>query len=244
MYFLKLRKVELYSFLPNLPMERAMKKSTLFFNFSFLLFCGLVLGFIHLKNYFLLDPVADHEVAAMRSEISELRMKNQMLSFQLQDFQVNVARLIEESPGLQKTMMAKNFTAVSRSPSSLPPMDMSSVLIQGLKVRFSENDFKSVVKEAERLVSKYPTSPYVVESYFFMAEAYFKMQKFEKVADVVEIMGEHYPDHILTGFILLRLGQIYEMNNKTDEAQEVYRVVQKEFRQAEIQNQVSRLIKD
>jgi TolA-binding protein len=121
---------------------------------------------------------------------------------------------------------------------------MSSVLIQGLKVRFNENDFKSVVKEAERLVAKYPTSPYVVESHFFMAEAYFKMQKFEKVADVVEIMGEHYPDHILTGFILLRLGQIYEMNNKVDEAQEVYRVIQKEFKQAEIQNQVSRLIKD
>jgi len=152
-------------------MKTGMRKSLLFLNFSFVVFCGLVMGFLHFKNFFSIDPAAEHEVVVLRSELEDLKMQNQILSYRLQDFQTSVAGWVEKNPSLQKTMMAKNILSVSRSPSSLPPMDLSSVLIQGLKVKFNENDFKSVVKDAEKLISKYPTSPFVVESYFFMAEA-------------------------------------------------------------------------
>lgn len=197
-----------------------------------------------MKSYFELDPVATRELSVVKRELSESRFENQILSYRLKDFQTSVAEWVDKDSKLQKTLMAKNIIAASRAPSSLPPMDMSSVLFQSVKTKFNDQDYSGVIKESKEIIEKYPTSVHVVESYFFTAEAYFKLKKFDKVTDYVDLMTQQYPDHILTGFLLLRLGQIYEIASKSDEANEVYQLVQKEFKQPEIQSQVRQLIKE
>ena len=63
------------------------------------------------------------------------------------------------------------------------------------------------------------------------------------VTEVIDEMVLQFPDHELTGFILLRLGQISEHNNQIEEAQEIYRTVANHFPQKPLKQQALVLLK-
>ena len=47
--------------------------------------------------------------------------------------------------------------------------------------------------------------------------------------DVIDQMMAQFPQHELTGFIMLRMGQILQIRNRVEEASEVYRLVGHNF---------------
>jgi hypothetical protein len=42
-------------------------------------------------------------------------------------------------------------------------------------------------------------------------------------------MMNQFPDHELTGFLMLRMGQVLQAQNRTEEAGEVFRVIESHF---------------
>ncbi|MNT14759.1 hypothetical protein D3C72_1497750 [compost metagenome] len=74
-----------------------------------------------------------------------------------------------------------------------------------------------------------------------MAESYFLKRDFRESLTQIDEMVSQYPDNDLTGYILLRMGQISEMNSQTEEASEIYKTVLKSFKNNDLKTQAKRL---
>ena len=56
-------------------------------------------------------------------------------------------------------------------------------------------------------------------------------------------MVELIPHHELTGFALIRLGRIYEMQNRNEEAVDIYKTVLRSYPQRDVASQAKASLK-
>ncbi len=110
----------------------------------------------------------------------------------------------------------------------IPWIFLRSILKRAKKF-FGEKAYDKAIREFNGLLEKYPLSQHSVEARFFIAESYFLKKDFRNSLSEIDEMVTQYPQHDLTGFILLRMGQISEYNNQAEEASEIYKTVTKKF---------------
>ena len=130
-----------------------------------------------------------------------------------------------------------------RAPASIEQLDFSAVILERGKKYFSSGKYEVAGKEFEKLKNQFPASAFQIQARFFLAESLYLQRDFKKCTEVIDEMVLQYPDHELTGFILLRLGQISEHNNQIEEAQEIYRTVATHFSQKPLKDQALTLLK-
>jgi TolA-binding protein len=87
------------------------------------------------------------------------------------------------------------------------------------------------------LINKFGYSPNVPEAYFLMVEGYFQDEELEECTKVVQQMLELFPTHELTGFAMIRLGRVYEAQNRNEDAVDIYRTVLRAFPQRDVASQ-------
>lgn len=136
----------------------------------------------------------------------------------------------------------KNLASTVREPAAVR-MDLSAVQMESAKRLFGERKYREAADRFEKVIDDYPTSPLAVESYFLLAESSFLLRDERKVIEIADLMVSQYPDNDLTGFVLLRLGQINERNNRAEEAAEIYRIVGKSFKNQALSEQARRMAK-
>ena len=64
---------------------------------------------------------------------------------------------------------------------------------------------------------------------FLLAEGHFKLQQYDDCLQVANKMIELFPESELTGYAMVHLGQIYELNNRHEDAIGIYKTVMKSF---------------
>lgn len=205
-------------------------------NFLFLSFClalvtGLVFFYGEVREYF--SPAQFYKLKLTQTEKEVLReqLKTQMALAQLQDYQVSVAQVLPQVlPEGNDSASFQVRSIASVSTRALNGLDTSSVVLERGKSLFREQKYPEARQAFQELLKKYPSSPSLVQAYFFMAESYFITGEYAECLDVIEKMLQHYPSHELTGFILLRQGQIFALRDRGAEALEVFRLVQENFR--------------
>lgn len=219
---------------------------SIFLNFCLVLTCGLIWSYSVFSDYFNQHPEMAMELEQVKEQLAQEKFEQTILTYRLKDFEKTVAELLpaEKFSSSQKMMASKNLMSVLREPASLPPMDLSSVVYESVKTQFKQKQFDHVIEKAKKLIDTYPSSVHVVESYFFMAESYFMKNDLKKCTETIDLMVSQFPDHDLTGFILLRLGQISELNNQQEEAREIYSLVSNQFANPTLKNQAEILLKD
>ncbi len=219
-------------------------------NFLFVTVC-LVLVTGIMQSYFLFEqhfsPHKDDQkkIEALREVVEEKNLRIAQLETQLVDFQQEVAAqlpaLKKVSP-TPKTFQLRSLASVMQKP--LDAFEMSGVLSEKARAEFRHGDFKSSAKSFAQLTQKYPTSPLVIQAYFFWAESLYMNQQPQECLDVIDQMMTHFPNHELTGFIMLRMGQILQARSRTEEAAEVFKLVSQNFAgNSELKVQAERLSK-
>ena len=101
-----------------------------------------------------------------------------------------------------------------------------------------------LIQYFEKVIEKFPASVHVVESLFLTAESYFLLGQYPACLSVVEIMMEQFPESDLTGFILMRMAQIYNMRGETEQAIEVYRTIIRQFQHNGLKAQANAALKE
>lgn len=182
-------------------------------------------------------------LTAKQQEIEQERFQKSLLTYQLKDFQQSVAQLMPDEKQLTAKYDLKTFSSSLRAPASETALDLSGVIFEKGKGFFNNHQYDRAIKEFNGLLEKYPLSRYSVESQFFVAESYFLKKDFRNSLERIDEMVTQYPGHDLTGFILLRMGQISEMNNQADEATEIYNTVLKNFKNETLKKQAAQLAK-
>lgn len=180
-------------------------------------------------------------LADLRKQVEKEKFNNALLSYQLKDFQQTVAQVLPDDKKLQANYELRNLASVVRSPASDDSIDLSPVLFEKAKKFFNNKDYDKAIQEFNALLNKYPLSQHGVEAHFFIAESYFLKKDFRSSLSEIDQMVTQYPQHDLTGFILLRMGQISEYNNQTEEASEIYKTVSKNFKNEDLKKQARKL---
>ncbi len=232
-------------YLSILSDKETMKNSnSLFVVFCLCLTVGLLAVYVTFLGHFNGRQEFEIKLTSLQKEVDQERLQNSRLSYQIKDFQQSVAQLMPAENKLIAKYDLKTFSAVVRSPASDAAIDLSGVLFERGKRYFNNQDYDRAIKEFQNLGERYPLSRHSVESRFFVAESYFLKRDFRSSLTEIDEMVTQYPSHELTGFILLRMGQISEINNQTEEASEIYKTVLKNFKNEILQKQATKLAKN
>ncbi len=114
---------------------------------------------------------------------------------------------------------------------------IAKTLFEKGKEHFRKREFAQANRAFKQLIDKFGFSPNIVESHFLMAEGYFQTEELEECTDVIQKMVELFPSHELTGFAMVRLGRIYEIQNRNEEAVDIYKTVLRSFPQRDVASQ-------
>lgn len=219
-------------------------------NFLFIFFSlVLISAVMHSYQLFQLhfSPVEEqkHKISKLERQLSEKNILLAQSEAKYVDLQQELAQALPPLESIEKSVRkfpVRNVASISQT--KIETMDLSSVIMERAKSEFRNKDYNLAIRSFREVIEKYPGSIKTTEAYFFIAESLFLTQKYPDCLDVVDKMMSQFPENELTGFIMLRMGQIMQMKNRPEEAAEVYRTVSNRFAQNhELKTQAERLEK-
>ena len=75
-----------------------------------------------------------------------------------------------------------------------------------------------------------------------LAEAYYQLKDYERSIDAIDYLMQQFPEHVLTGYSLIRLGKIYEIHDRTEDAILAYGLIRERFQQKDLIRQASAML--
>ncbi|MGE0634554.1 MAG: tol-pal system YbgF family protein [Pseudobdellovibrionaceae bacterium] len=220
-----------------------MKSTSLFLIFTLALCSGLMQSFALFRDYFDGARAYQHQVEGLKNEIGKLDLQLALKGNELSDFKQEVARVLPSvSPQSSEAANQVRFVAsVAAVPSKSLEFDWSKAAFEEGKALFREKKYEKAALSLKKSINLNPSAKHLTECYFLQAESYFLAGRSSDFLEVVDQMVVQFPDHELTGFILLRMGQIFSKQNRPDEAREVYETVIRSFHAPELKTQASTL---
>lgn len=150
---------------------------------------------------------------------------------------------LKNRPKDSTTYEIRTIASVLNSTDSSLQIERASSLLEKAKEEFRAKNFEKSNLRLSRLLKLYPDTLHGPEARFLLVEGYFQSNDYEACIEVVEEMIRLYPESELTGFALLRLGRIYEVRDRIEDAAEIYRSVVSHFSQAELKRQAQVALK-
>ena len=176
------------------------------------------------------------QVAALRERVEREEVRQRLAEYQLRDFQQSVAQIIPEN--YKTKYQLRNLASIVIAPQdSQMPLEKAGSQFESGKKLFRGGDFEESNDVFRTLIRNFPNSVYAVESYFLLAEGQFQLGEFEDCLETIESMMTLYPESELTGFVLLRMGDIFLRRDRIEDAEQVFRSIQKNFDNAELRRQ-------
>ena len=96
---------------------------------------------------------------------------------------------------------------------------------QRAKKLFRDKQFGLAARAFVEFIDKNPFSMDINEAFFLLSESYFQMDDYERCLTTVEKMIELFPESELTGYAMIRMGKIYEYQERPEEAVDIYQTV-------------------
>ena len=98
-------------------------------------------------------------------------------------------------------------------------------MLQKGKLSVKKREFKEGIDLLKKLIDKFPDSLHVVEAHYLIIEAYSQQDKNMNVISWVDKMVEMFPENRLTGYALLKVGGLYELEGRAEDAIRVYKTI-------------------
>jgi TolA-binding protein len=203
----------------------------------------LVIGYVGL-NGFLREKMSpatrlEKQLALVERERKIAEFRQQLAAHQLADYQQQVATLMPDAlqgKGLEEGYPLRQLASVITQSDSIQ-IERASSLFEKAKKSFREKLFEDSNVMLVELINKYPDSVHVVEAHFLLAEGRYQLGELESSVETIEKMIALFPESELTGFALLRLGRVFEKQDRLEDAADIYRAVLSNFKQDEIARQ-------
>ena len=128
-------------------------------------------------------------------------------------------------------------STISRSDAEQVRQTIAKTLFERGKENFRKHEYPKAIHAFHQVIDHFGFTPYVAESFFLLAESHFQRNELEACTGVIQQMVELFPNHELTGFALVRLGRIYQIQNRNEEAIEIFKTVMRSFPQRDVASQ-------
>lgn len=218
----------------------------IFTQFSMLIVIGLVWFYHSAENYFATHNGEKQEIQQLKSEVEEKEFELKVSRIENEKIKLETYALLESQNLLNgKTLVAENLKSGLRSPASIEKLDFSSLKVEELRTLFKEKNYNQVIVLGEKMLEKERFLLTKPEVLFFVSESYFLLRQYEKSVEKINQMVSLFPEHIMTGYALLRLANISEKSEQFNEAETIYKVITSQFRDkaltAEAKRQLAKL---
>jgi TolA-binding protein len=188
------------------------------------------------------------EIATLRSRNEEEHLAMALEQEQFLEFRQNVATLMPDV--LKKNGLGEEgypfrslASTITRGEADQVRQAIAKTLFERGKEYFRKKEYQKSTRLFKQIADKYSFTPYVAESYFLRSESHFQMNELEESTTVIQQMVELFPHHELTGFALIRLGRIYEIQNRNEEAVDIYKTVLRSYPQRDVASQAKKSLR-
>lgn len=184
--------------------------------------------------------------ARLQRQVQEKEVISAWYKSQLIDFQNQVVSFFPDMKikDAEADYFGRNIASVSAATVDSHKLDLPFAfeIMKQAKDEFKNKKYDESVKLLTTTIDRYPLSPYVVEAHFLLAESYYLQKNYSKSLDVIRTMMKVYPDNVLTGFIMLRMGQILNNRQESEQAKVVFETVLSNFDNIDLKKQTQKLI--
>ncbi len=180
------------------------------------------------------------EAAHYQGLLKQQELKTALVEIQMREFRQRVAALM---PGKIPQNSERDYplrtlaSAVKKNNPYLKSLVTAKNLMEKGKRDFRNGEFGKAGQSFKSVIDHYSYSPDVLEAYFLYSEGLYQTRNFELCAQTIQAMIELFPDSELTGFAMLRLGRIFEIQKRSSEALDIYKTVVRSFPQRDLASQ-------
>lgn len=205
-------------------------KTSILLPFSLLL-CGLLSLFYVAVDTHLNGPsVYIEQLAQVQSQLQQEQLKSTLADYRLQEFKMEVARVLpkvlKEAPRGEAGYPLRSLASVVlKGSAENVQAGLSDRLFIEAKALFRDSEYRQANQKLRTFLRRYPASAHVPEAYFLLAEGLFQVQEYDEFVKTSEALVKLYPESELTGFTLLRMGKVFEWQDRPEEAIGIYKTV-------------------
>lgn len=220
-----------------------------FLLFSLALFSAFACGHFYFRAKMGLDTRAwTARIESLERAAAEQKLRAALARHELADWRQHVATLVpaalEGAKGPAESYPLRNIASVaSEGADSSLEIEASATLFERAKEDFRAKRFAEAAEGFARLLEAHPSSRYGIEARFLLAEAEYQRKDYSAALDAIESLLGHFPESELAGFAMLRLGDIFERQDRKEDAAEVYRAILKAYANADLLAQAKAALK-
>ena len=186
------------------------------------------------------------EVVRLKKELEDSRFAQDLKAQEFLEFQAQVASLIPNLPNSKNYAVRNIASVIDQNQQTENNVLSVQKIFDQAKIDFQAANYEDAVAQFQTIIELYPSSPQVIEANLLLSESLYQQQNYEDSLKSIERMLALYPDNVLTGYAMLRMAVILERFERYEEASEIYKIIQKEFKtddkiQAQVQRMLQRL---
>ena len=213
--------------------------TNIFVAFCLMIACAMTYFYSELREHFSPADLYKEQIATLEKKVTTERLKHLITSYESADFRSYVATLLPEAikqkDSQEKSYQLRGLASVvqKQNNENLTISRAQAVFDEGKKY-FRENKYEEASRSFRFLVKNHPYSAHIPEALFLLVESTYVLREYSDTIAYTNQMLDVYPENELTGYALLRLGKIYELQYRLEEAMDVYKTILKSFPNKEV----------
>lgn len=215
---------------------------------SLMIAVGMSSLYFSVKNHYSGIDLYKQKIVQLEKEVEKKDFKNSLLTSDFLSFRQQVAMMIPGEIQNQKSPMEYSLrnlaSVIGSSETNVSYIAEMRALLQRAKADFKTGKYFDSNKAFAEFIQKFPYSSDLVEAHYLLAEGQFQLRYFNDCVQTIENMVDLFPENELTGYALLRLGRVYEIQGRPEEAVEMYKTILSLFPNASLGREARKAMGD
>jgi TolA-binding protein len=171
------------------------------------------------------------EKAQVERNVKQAELEKKVLADEFFNYRQQIVAQFPkiQRPASKGDWLKQGLLEVSRLPASEASNLSSDLILSNGKHFFNAKNYSKAVAHFSRYLEFFPAGAGSLEARFLRAESYFLNSQLDAAVVEIESMIDFFPEYTGTGYLMLRLSQIYQLRKLTAEALEVLKMIDVNF---------------
>lgn len=194
----------------------------------------MTLFYAELREHFNPLDAFKEKVSHLEKRVKEERFNHLLTSYEFQDFRAYVGTILpsaikQKGEGERSYPLRTLASVVQKHTNENLALSKAKSVFEEGKGLFRQKKYDAAIASFLILIKKHPYSAFVPEAMFLLVESNFVVRRYDQCIEYANKMLDIYPESELTGYALLRLGKIFEFQERYEDAGEIYKTVIRSF---------------
>lgn len=212
---------------------------------SILVTIGCCLGLWQHEKVMARQDLTQARVDKIAQNYYDEKLKNEMILARLEEFRQEVAvNMPGEKFPFQFEESMRNLASVIPHQKLFGPSSILAArkMVDDAKAKYSDKQYDGAIKIYLDLLSKYPESSFQLEASYGLIQCFYVTGNKQEALEWSEKMLSQFPESLWTAKAMLITADIYNDQNRKNDAIDVYQIILDTFKDKEIRDEVQKRI--